>query len=326
MSQACNPTQRSEQGYALLVTLVMLALLGVILTGLARRSADTALQARDEEQAARQRWAELSCAHTLLTTASERADRRLTNRQAEQQGDTPADLQNDTPLPSRETFVIQLPGLELRGRIDDEQAKVNLNRHLLASASGDGVFLPQHVADRVIGSSRTTKLQLTRPAFTQALGLKPVESWQQVLPNDGPAELLGIARPEQLTDTRRTPSVADRITLWGDGRINIWTATDTTLREQAAAHPNLRVETMDALIELRTADPTHALGTLIANATEDRDEQALLQRMLTDRSESHAMWLAVRSSREGDARDHWSLWVAESQGGQETGRLRQFRW
>lgn len=317
----------SERGFALLVTLVMLSLLAVILGGLARRSAYTALQANDAEQAMRQRWAELSCGHTLLTTASDRADKRLDDWRMATEGDTSGTVQNARPVAS-ESFHFKLAGLNVWGRIDDEQSKINLN-HRLAS-SPDASVSPKLVIDDALGAMQSSALQLTREPFVRELGLPRVMSWKQVLPRHQPPDLLGVRGPEQLPDRQGRSAVADRLTLWGDGLLNIWTTDRETLRRGLAAstaHGSINPGTIGELLDLRENEPALGLSTLIANATADQaDDRKPLHAMLTERSSCFTLWLAIRSNKHDNAHAQWSLRVVESEGDSDAGPTRQYRW
>ena len=298
----------------------MLALLGVILGGLARRSADTALQARGAEQSMRQQWAELSCSYTLLATASMRADDQLSARQAllEDAGDT-------TPIePARrhESFMLTLAGLEVWGRIDDEQAKLNLNERIRSSPAS--AIMPSAVVDEALSPSRSAGFRLTREPLAETLGLQPLMSWPQVLPGYSPEALLGIDYPEGLNASSGSQAIASRVTLWGDGKLNFRSAEDGVVRKrlQGLVQPG----TIEALLRFRIEEPTLPLGTLFENATEDRDERAVLDGVFVERSKCHGMWLAVRAANKGNPPAQWSFWVVEQDGDQESVRLKEFRW
>lgn len=320
MSQHPKYHGASQRGYALLVTLVLLALLGVILGGMARRSADTALQARDAEQAMRQHWAKLSCSHTLLSSAPERGNDRLKAWQSDQE-DAVASI--DTERPSRyETFSLKLAGVEILGRIDDEQSKINLNERLRTSP--DAAVMPSAVVDEILSPTRSAGLQLTRQPFVQALGLQPLMSWQQVLPGYAPEQLLSIDHPDRLYVSAKSQAPADRVTLWGDGTINLWTAEDQVVRQRL--NDIVQPTTIESVLQLRAQEPPLPLGTLYENATEDQGERAALGRVFSDRSVCYSLWLAVRAEGQEQAAYRWSLRVLEKGGNQESGRLREYRW
>ncbi|MBX2851681.1 MAG: hypothetical protein KTR15_08055 [Phycisphaeraceae bacterium] len=305
-----------HRGYALLVTLVMLALLGVILSGLARRSADTALQAREAEQSVRQHWAEMSCSYSLLSTASTRADDRLSVWQTAVKDGGHAIFSE--PIKRQEAFKLKLAGLEVWGRIDDEQAKLNLNERLRTSPNS--TVMPSAVLDEAISPSRTTGLRLTRQPFIETLGLQPLMSWPQVLPDYSPEDLLGIDHPEWLQVSSGPQPIANRITLWGDGTLNIWTAEDPVIRKRL--QDLVQSSTIETLLRLRAEEPSLSLGTLLENA----DERAGLNRVFIERSGCHGMWLAVRPVNHGETPPQWSFWVVDQGGDREQGKLKAFRW
>lgn len=304
----------------MLVTLVMLALLGVILSSLARRSADTALQAREAEQSMRQRWAELSCGHALLATASKRTDDQISLWQASLEGD--GDATSIEPPRRHEVFKLKLKGLEVWGRVDDEQAKLNLNERLRSSPNT--AIMPSAVVDEAVSPSRITNLRLTRRPFTEALGIQSLISWPQVFHGYSPEDLLGIDRPEALTASSSSQVIVNRATLWGDGTLNFWTTEDQVVRKRL--QDQVEPGTVEGLLRLRTEEPTLSLGTLFENATEDRDERAILARVFVDRSRCHGMWLAVRPAEQVNTPARWSLWIVEQGGDQEPVRLKAFRW
>lgn len=318
----CARSSRSKPGYALLVTLVMLSLLAIILGGLARRSAERALQARDTEEDMRQRWAELSCSRVLLLTAAERKNRELT---AWLESSDPGAVRigdANPPKPS-DVFYLELAGLQLWGRIDDEQCKRNLNRAL--ALSPDAAISPQQVLDGILSPARSQSLRLTREPFVHQLGLTPLVSWAQLLPENKLPELLGGHGPQAMMGTSLHPAVADRVTLWGDGRLNIWTASNQTIRDELAG--SVESETIEKLLELKRLGHDHDLGTLILNATpEHKPDRAVLSGVLTDRSTCYSLWLAVRPDNQPDAPARWSHRVFQSGQNPETRSLQEYRW
>ncbi len=321
MKQIRNQKRVKQRGYALLVTLVLLSLLGVILGGMARRSADTALQARDAEQTMRLRWAELSCCYTLLSTAPKRQDNQLQAWQGSESSGTASITPNNEGL-GQTSLRLYLAGLELWARIDDEQAKINLNERL--HTSPDAVIMPAAVVDQVLSPARSSGARLTRPVFVETLGLKPVMSWQQVLPNNSPEQLLGINQPADLNDSGHTQAVAGRVTLWGEGEVNFWTASDQVVRRRLQGMVSLK--TVEALLRLRQQEPRLSLGIIYENTTEDREERAVLEQALTEKSDCYSMWLAIRPAGREQTNTHWSLRVLEKDGDQESGRISEYRW
>ncbi len=302
--------RKRHSGYALLVTLVLLALLAVILGGMARRSADTALAARASEDAMRQRWAILSCQQTLLANAPNRFEAR-TQAWLEAVNDEEGIGAGweDRP-PSVETLALELEGVRLWLRIDDEQAKVNLNEALRRSPEAQ--LAPHVVIADTLAPAMVARPTLTRGEFIETLGLQPIESWSQVLPRQDPMPLLGIHTPEQLSRSqadREAP--ANRVTLWGDGRLNLYTATDETL--QRALRDRVEPGTIEAFLRIRREAPGLGLRGMVDNATADQiEDRAALNAALTDRSRRYAMWLACRSTTPDTAATQWSLSVLEA--------------
>lgn len=306
MKVRAHQRDKHRAGYALLVTLIMLALLGVILGAMARRSADTALAARDAEDNLRVRWAQLSCRQTLLASASTRFDARSDRWMAALAGEgSSGSASIERPI-ATESLTLELTGLNLWLRIDDEQAKLNLNERLRNSP--DTVVSPAAVAAEVLRGLPSLQIALTRPEFYDTLGLQPVQSWAQVYLNAHPTTLLGIQQPDDMMERVRSDVIANRVTLWGDGRINLRLANEQTLRQALAGR--VRPATIDLLLRLHRDEPGLDLNTLIENATaEEQDDRSVLSAALTDQSQNYAMWLAVQPAKGDNRAVRWSLSV-----------------
>lgn len=328
VTQNYRPLRRRYfRGYALLVTLVMLGLLGVILGGLARISADTALEAREAEDRLRRHWAELSCQRALLVSAPEWSAAKYAAWVASFDDDA-RDANSDAPRPAgQESLHLSLTGVELWIRIEDEQAKVNLN-HLLREASADGdTFRTESVLRDALGGVSGVLPQVTRPEMVQALGLEPLESWGQALPGSTPGSLLGVNAPKQLLGGAFTNAITGNKTLWGSGQINLVTAQEQVVID----HLRDRVppETVQRLLQAHREDPSRSLHALIAEATDDPDERAALATTLTTRSHCFSMWLASRPAARPTAIPHWSLHIVTSGSNATAGtpaNIRQYRW
>ena len=123
----------------------------------------------------------------------------------------------------------------------------------------------------------------------------------------------------------RAMAVVDRATLWGDGRLNVWTASHEIIRKHLA--DSVEPETIDALILLRDAEPALGLGTLIMNAAADREQDRdELTRILTERSGCYSLWLAVRPDQHETAPADWVLMVVESDEANRTSQIREYSW
>jgi|GEM_PF-3150394 len=314
MKRGQHMNGRHRSAYALLVTLVMLALLGVIIGQLARRSADQALQARAAEDSLRQRWAKLTCQRTLLADAPRRFDARETNWLASmgKEGESGGAV---TPRPAWfEVLELELTGVRVWLRIEDEQTKINLNERLRADP--DAALSPERVVSEWLLPARAADPRLTRPQFVSALGLQPLETWAQVVPGRSPPQLLEIQHPEELLITALGETVTQRLTLWGSGSLNFHRVHDQALRNRLS--DAVAPATIDALLVIRREEPGLDLRSLIDNATSDRQEdRAALQEALTSRSNCYSMWLASRPVNQRDAVARWSLSVIEGAGNPE---------
>jgi hypothetical protein len=319
-----------HRGYALLITVVMLALLAVILGGMARRSADTALQARAAEYDVRQRWAALSCQQTVLAGAPERFEQRTEEwLEACADEDGPPTGWDQRPAPV-ETLALELRGVHLWLRIDDEQAKQNLNHALRTTP--EARVAPQAIVAETLAPTFVVTPALTRPEFVEALDFQPISSWDQVLPSTDPLQLLGIRDASRLVGTNEpSDAPANRVTLWGDGRLNLFATSDETLRR--VLRDKAEPATIELLLRLRREDPGLGLQGLIDNVTAEReDDRAALNAALTDRSRCFTLWLACKPQTPDNAATHWSISVIESAANPQASAsgdrqpLKQYRW
>ena len=315
-----------QHGYALLITLVMLGLMGVILAGLARRSADVALQAREAEERLRRHWAVLSCERSLLRTTPDRQDARTQAWLAGFDPDQTANGAELSPKPSRYAAAyLTLTGLELYLRIEDEQAKINLNRALEhPSLRHDPAG--QEIASQDLVGAHSGRVQINRPEMVQTLGLHPIESWQQLLTARAAPDLLFIQRPDDLLDAPSPQAVPSQLTLWGDGRLNLVVADEATI--QNALRDQLSPETIQRLLELHHEDPSLPLSGLITGASENPKDRATLTAALTDRSKCFSMWIGTRPPAEIQRSCDWSMLVLEAgpADGQSGRRTVRFDW
>ena len=295
---------------------------------MARRSADAALDANEAENALRYRWAERTCRDTLLTGAPARFDQRFQQWQrAIADEDTVLSAWHDRP-PSFEAVALDLQGVQVWIRIEDEQAKLNLNELLRSTPEAavlPEVYLREWAAPILIG-----RPGLTRPEAIEAFGIQRIESWSQLAPGLSPLELLGVREPQQLVSgSVSEDALATRLTLWGSGSLNLYTASDNVVRTrlQGVAIPT----TIENLLSIRRDMPGVGMRGMIDHATSGRTEdRGPLSAVFTDRSQTYSCWIACRPSRPEHAAVQWSLTVSTASDSATQGdgeaRVTYFRW
>lgn len=285
----------SCKGFAILLALVVLAVVGVSLAAAARRSADKALKAAGMLRDVQIKWALLSCQHTLLKDA-----RIILATAAKSEG----------RQSSRIAAEIVLGDLHVQWVLSDEQAKINAN------------FL-----DARYGSHMDAQLRRLLAAQGQPPGVHlrpcPVDPShigkypQRYASFD---QLFDAPSPTQLMATASGTAAADVVTCWGNGKINYKTCSAEALRMATAGILN---ETQVDYLDKVAAFPVPpSLVDALKKLHLDGKKQTEAMEVLTDRSACHSLWVCVK----GRARSWHSLFIlAEADIGSDSRRL-TFQW
>ena len=110
---------RRRRGFVLVMTLVLIAVAGMLLVGVARDSMMLALEALSAQRDLQQRWGAISCQETILRRAGQLFEAEA--RQLEKDGEF------RMPQPASIAGSIMLGGIRFDIRLADEDAKLNLN-------------------------------------------------------------------------------------------------------------------------------------------------------------------------------------------------------
>lgn len=277
---------RPSHGFALLMTLVLLALAAVALAGVASRSLTAAVEARDAEQAVQRQWAQRSARSTLLARAphafadaelppSDEAANREDDDASRGTGNRNASSGRFEPL-TRIAFHCELAGLSYRFVLTDEQARFNVNA--VDRRASTPTFTRR--VEPLIGDA---DLDLRRPA-TGPGGRLLIASFDQLFQH---------APPEALLGTDRRPGPATRVTCWGPGTVNVRRAPDAVVA--AACDDALSSRVIDDLLEARRRSPdatlTGLLDTLDRVTSEQRER---LRGVLTEASSTFGLWIVAQ--------------------------------
>jgi len=284
------PGRPRRRGYVLVMTLLLLALAGLILVGIARHSLALAQEAIESERDLQDRWGALSLEHALFA----RADDLLS---------PPADVQAPAARPApRRAGELRLGGTTYRFLLGNESAKLNLNTALRLRDPEAVRGVLAELADQPLPI-------VLRPATDEAS--PPFSSWGQVVAYD---QLPEGEVPERLL------SGTLHVTCWGNGRLKLTSADPRTIAAlcRLARVPPHRGRQLVQVVE---AHPEYKLPELLAAAQLDERELARLRPHLTDRPETYSLWLV---SMQG-ARRACRFSVAE-QGLGGARRTKRFTW
>jgi len=265
--------KQRQQGYVLIVVLVMLTIAPLLSVGIVRRSFDQSVAAAKRADELQQRWGEISLRHTVLNRAE------ILLRTAELvEGVKQPTLQTTVKLGNRTFYLV----------LSDEQAKLNLNTAfrngnesaVRASLFEGAVLWPI----RLRPDPRATANAPYPPAFA---------SWGQVYDFSIFANM-----PEK--NYLQLMQLGERITCWGNGQLNVNRADNDTIRTvcELVAPP----QSVSALLELREEHPDWNFERLMREVdVPDRDRRAF-RRVLTDRSRCHALWTLTSDTNRSWAR------------------------
>ncbi len=288
-----EPRRRRDRGFALLLVMLVLTVAATALALSARRQGLLALQALHARRDCQLRWGMLSC----RTLALARADRILER----------AGLQEDVP-PVEAVMTLALGDVTFDLVVGDEQAKANVNR------MAEEVSLPE-LADRVealLGGPARVAVHLaplTDPADPkdQAAPAQRYRTLDQVLRYDSPAALFGPTAAEG-------SAVRGRLTCWGDGRLNVRTASREAF--DAIVGDILDDTDITALLAACRGDESTGLDAALASLGLDEDPLSRARSRLTDQSRCRSVWIRA----DDGFRRHYRLYVetATADGGPDT--------
>ncbi len=210
-----SPQRR--RGFVLMLTLAMIVIAVTLTARTANRSLTRTLESLDAESQLQDRWSRLSLQQAVLS----HADHIFTSAESDQRDTQPA-IWHDAE--------ITLTGTTYRLRLSDENAKINLNTVMRTQ--------PLDALDQLIGqsTSRSLRREKRSPSSTEPVNTPPapLESWGQVFSSSSPSTLL---------------NATTKITLWGNGRLNIHRATDQSIRQ--LLEPLTTPTEVDALLRQR---------------------------------------------------------------------------
>ncbi len=297
-----------RSGYVLPMTLVLVALAGVVLEMASRRSLGAATDAIDAETALQIKWTRRSCAKTVPPLA----ERILSDVEAEY----------TRPVASHR-LTITLNDLPVELVISDEQAKANVNalyerlgkertthqlQRLTASTPAPGI--PSGGNRR---SATANHYSRNHSGVSQLL-LRPthLDGRRQ---QGGPLPLFGShdqvfqgATPRNLAiGSTSEPPLGHAITCWGDGKLNYRRAPVETII--AVCQPELSFAKAQELGELRAEQPGLGLSELLRRLELKQGQLRAIRNRLTGRSGCWSLWIAIHDDR----REWFRLNILEQQ-------------
>jgi type II secretory pathway component PulK len=277
---------RTRSGFALLLTLFLIVMVGIALTGLARRSMFGALEAQDATEELQRRWALTSLRAATLSRVP------ILLAIAEKSRSTRQRVVSLPKLP----LTCRLSGIDYDLVLTDEQAKLNVDRFLRQTNSTDTQNAIKRLMPRSTESSASVHVHL-RPSARQGDG--------QSLPALGSfGQLFDQASPQDLLGTNQQPGLSSRITCWGNGRINIHRASPEVL--QLVCDQILTRDQITKLLRRRDDDPSRKFSDVLDGLSSlDDKTKSQLSTLFTDETRCFGLWIVARGTQRS-----WFTFVA----------------
>ena len=271
MKRNLQHIKATRRGFVLLMTLALLAIAGLLLASLARKSLDAAVSVSKRTESVQHRWATYSIQRTLLR----RVEPILAANEQSNSDRSTADAL------SHLSVTIEMSGSAYQVDLADESAKVDLN--VVHRYNGNQAV--KRTISKFAGSGTNTRLR----GFdnNSDSGLPVFDSWGQVFEARGPAASTR-ASAETLRDATRD------ITLWSGGRLNIRRASTAAFRYVS----NLVLIGADSgrLIKLRQQHPTWSIDQLTAAASLSDREIEQFGAAFSNGSSGSSLWIINTSN------------------------------
>jgi len=267
------------------MVLAILVIASTVLAATIRRSSREVMDAGTAMQNLQLRWGTLSLRQLCMASPQ-------SELVAPESGE---------PLPCLHK-TLKLGNLSFHLVLADEQAKANVN--MLAARYGDSDAL-----------SILTRLQAQlRPiAYAQGSGAGRIrQSWHEVFEYRHPRELVDWAGLQ--------PSISDRVTCWGSGRVNFKTASSEILQTTLA--DVLSEADIAKVHELTVARPSCTLEEVFGLLQLTAQDAAKVRSVLTDRSDCFSLWVIAQ----GPTRSWYRLYVRNRMAAESDAQTWAFEW
>jgi len=252
----------TQRGFILLLTVLVLALAGVVFAAAARHGFQWALSAQQAQQSLQRRWAAASASGVVLPAAEELL----------------AAVGSSASL----TLSLTLGSERYQVVVADEGAKL----HALTLEAWIGRSAAERLVREVVracGSGAEVRLRRYEARVADGAAMPMLASYSQVFAQPDPAELSRPAGPGGL------------VTCWGDGRLNYMRASEVVLRGLAASVAGPLAA--GRLVELRERNPRAELEEVLGQLKLDENRRQKLDLLLSEDSSCHSIWLSQRGGR-----------------------------
>jgi len=264
-------------GYVLIMTLMILAIVVLILTGIANRSLSLAAEAVLEERALQKRWQSISCQHGILGNARSVLKYDVAEAVLKMVRENPEDneelIKALVEWPSSMRIQLRFNDESFTLVLADENCKANLAWVRRSFSTNQAMRL----ATELVATSQMS-LRSTAEAGQSWV------SWGQLFQSNSQTTAVwpGI---EMATEN---------VTLWGNGKINYLRCSDEVLR--GIAELTLLRNEARRFLEIRNAQPYLTVAEWLAMSQLNEQDQMEISRWLDDKSSTYSLWIRSEDS------------------------------
>jgi len=280
---ACRETS-GRHGAVLLLVLLVIVVLAPVLASAAQRTIAAHAQSQDMHADLQHRWASISITDAVL-------DAELMAAQ-------------DPPRPEANVgFSVLLGGVRCDVRVSDEQAKANVNTLL-----------------ETIGASRVQSKLRSLSDAGHSIRLTPLPKREGRARLQTYAQIFETSDPEELIRIDGGEGLADPVTCWSSGLLNI--SRSTTEAAHLVLGSALGNDSIGQLLETLRTQPDASIEDVLLSAGADAESIEDAMKLVT--TESSSTGVMVRTSRDGlHPRYRWTVrWsepASDSAHGGQTG-------
>jgi hypothetical protein len=268
---------KKRGGFLLITAVCLLAIASLMLTQMALRSMSAAEHTVILERELRDRWSGLSLQQYCLTNA----EALLSSTHEVMPESSQREPSVISEKANRVSWDVQLNGSSWHVDLVDESVKVNLN--VIYGLRPSEEF--ETLVGKLIGDRDDLAMRgpLERPA-EGSNGSKRYEGWFRSTPMDTTGHNGPSFSPETL----------NRVTLWGNGRLNVRRADDTSV-DELLHYLFGRGGTSDFHQRRRTS-PQLSLDVLFTELGLRESQAKIARRYFAMESHAYAVWVGSRSS------------------------------
>lgn len=266
MKRYCPNRSSRRQGFALISTLVLIAISALLLAGFSRLSLTKSLESLRAERQLQTRWAKASVERLIFSNASQLLTHELYDEENEQTIRVPL---------NRNIMTINFRDVRIEAVLANESSKLDLN------TVGE---LKSHSAisksiRRICGPD-ALPIQLAPKKRGRDAKDRDFVSWGQIFRSSES----GAVKAESLIGLTKD------ISLWGK-RICLNSSSDEVLRE--ACKFAVGDATANRVVDARNATPGISVKQLFADLSLSDRHSAALSRLLTNSSISQSIWVKI---------------------------------